>query len=79
MTAAFEIRNELLGKDTQVFAAQKSNYNSDVYLYKCAVCSYKPILDTDIPLETHHIHFQSCANSLGNFKELILLPICRRL
>jgi DNA mismatch repair protein MutS len=70
MTAAFEIRNELLGKDTQVFPAQKSNYNSDVYLYKCAVCSYKPILDTDIPLETHHIHFQSCANSLGNFKEL---------
>jgi len=70
MNAAFEIRNELLGKDTQVFAAQKSNYNSDVYLYKCAVCSYKPILDTDIPLETHHIHFQSCADTLGNFKEL---------
>ena len=70
MNAAFEIRNELLGKDTQVFAATQSNYNSDVYLYKCAICAYKPIVDTDIPLETHHIHFQSCADSLGNFKEL---------
>jgi DNA mismatch repair protein MutS len=70
MNAAFDIRNELLGKDTQVFAAQQSNYNSDVYLFKCAVCSYKPTLDTDIPLETHHIHFQSCADNLGNFKQL---------
>lgn len=70
MSAAFEIRNELLGKDTQVFAATQSNYNSDMYLYKCAVCEYKPTLATDIPLETHHIHFQSCSNSLGNFKEL---------
>ena len=26
--------------------------------------------DKDIPLETHHIHFQCCADSLGNFKEL---------
>jgi DNA mismatch repair protein MutS len=69
MNDAFEIRNELLGKDTQVFAATHSNYNSDVYLYKCAICAYKPILNTDIPLETHHIHFQSCADSLGNFKQ----------
>ena len=70
MNAAFDIRNELLGKDTQVYPSQKSNYNSDVYLYKCEICSYKPIHNTDIPLETHHINFQCCADNLGNFKKL---------
>jgi len=70
MNTAFEIRNQLLGNNTDVFAAQKSNYNPNVYLYKCEICNYKPSLKTDIPLETHHIHFQSCANSLGHFKEL---------
>ena len=70
MNTAFEIRNQLIGNKIEVFPAQKSNYNSNIYLYKCEICNYKPVLKTDIPLETHHIHFQSCADSLGHFKDL---------
>jgi DNA mismatch repair protein MutS len=70
MDCAFEIRNDLLGNELEVYHSTQSNYNKDIYLHKCSICEYKPILDTDIPLETHHIHFQSCSDSSGNFKEL---------
>lgn len=86
MNNAFQIRNELLGKDTLVYPSQKSNYNSDVYLYNCAICSYKPLYNNDMPLETHHINFQCCADDDGNFKELgfhkniehNLVSLCRK-
>jgi DNA mismatch repair protein MutS len=70
MDTAFQIRNELLGTNAEVFSAQQSNYNSNVYLVDCQICGYKPTHSTDIPLETHHIHFQSCASNTGHFKEL---------
>jgi DNA mismatch repair protein MutS len=70
MNMAFEIRNEILGNETQVFNAVQSNYNPNVFLEKCQTCGYKPTHSTDIPLETHHIHFQCNADQDGNFKEL---------
>jgi DNA mismatch repair protein MutS len=70
MDVAFEIRNTILGNDSLVFSSTVSNYNKDLYLVKCNVCGYKPIYDTDIRLETHHINFQCNADKDGNFKEL---------
>jgi DNA mismatch repair protein MutS len=86
MNMAFEFRNELLGNELEVYHAIQSNYNKDVFLHKCEICGYKPISDTDIPLETHHIHFQSCSNILGNFETLgfhknvehNLVALCRK-
>jgi DNA mismatch repair protein MutS len=69
MDQAFRIRNKLLGNDIHVFSAKKSNYNSNVFLEKCEICSYKPIHETDIPLETHHINFQCNADINGNFND----------
>jgi DNA mismatch repair protein MutS len=70
MTQAFEIRNEILGAESQVYAAVQSNYNADVFLEKCQDCGYKPVHASDIPLETHHINFQCHADSHGNFKTM---------
>ena len=69
MEQAFRIRNKLLGNDIHIYSAKQSNYNPNVFLEKCEICSYKPILETDIPLETHHINFQCHADLNGNFTE----------
>jgi len=69
MDVAFEIRNNILGNETQVFSSKKSNYNPNLYLSSCQLCGYKPIHETDIRLETHHIHFQCNADKDGNFQD----------
>ena len=70
MDTAFEIRNTILGNDVKVFHSTHSNYNSNLYLSNCQLCGYKPVHLNDIPLETHHIHFQCNADKDGNFVEL---------
>ena len=70
MDRAFRIRNEILGAESQVFVAAQSKYNKDLFLEKCENCGYKPLHDTDQPLETHHINFQCNADNNGNFSEL---------
>ena len=37
--------------------SKQSNYNSDLYMDMCQICSHKP-KKSEIPLETHHISFQ---------------------
>jgi DNA mismatch repair protein MutS len=69
MDQAFRIRNKLLGSDIHIFNAKQSNYNPNVFLEKCEICNYKPIIETDIPLETHHINFQCHADKNGNFAD----------
>jgi len=86
MDTAFSIRNKLLGNEIQVFNAIQSHYNPDVFLVSCKQCGYRPVLDTDIPLETHHIHFQCNADENGNFSNLgfhknaahNLVSLCRK-
>jgi hypothetical protein len=86
MDTAFSIRNTLLGNETRVFPAIQSHYNPDVFLVSCKQCGYRPILETDIPLETHHIHFQCNADENGNFSNLgfhknvahNLVSLCRK-
>lgn len=70
MDTAFSIRNTLLGNEIRVFNAIQSNYNPDVFLVACKNCGYQPVVETDIPLETHHIHFQCNADENGNFSKL---------
>jgi DNA mismatch repair protein MutS len=86
MDTAFSIRNTLLGNEIRIFPAIQSNYNPDVFLVSCKQCGYRPIVETDIPLETHHIHFQCNADENGNFSNLgfhknvahNLVSLCRK-
>lgn len=86
MDTAFSIRNKLLGNEIHVFNAIQSHYNPDVFLVSCKQCGYRPVLTTDIPLETHHIHFQCNADENGNFSNLgfhknaahNLVALCRK-
>jgi len=86
MDTAFSIRNTLLGNEIRVFNAIQSHYNPDVFLVVCKQCGYRPIVETDIPLETHHIHFQCNADENGNFSNLgfhknvahNLVALCRK-
>ena len=71
MNRAFEIRNSVLGNEASVFHGVVSNYNRSVINVACQLCGYRPLHDgKDIPLETHHIHFQCNADKDGNFKDL---------
>ena len=44
---------------------KKSNYNRKVKCKECQVCGYKPNKKNMMPLETHHISFQSTSDSNG--------------
>ena len=52
-------------KDHSIISKQKSKYNSAIYMTKCEICKYQPKGMNDIPLETHHINFQCCADKKG--------------
>jgi DNA mismatch repair protein MutS len=86
MDTAFSIRNTLLGNEIRVFNAIQSHYNPDVFLVSCKQCGYRPVVETDIPLETHHIQFQCNADENGNFSNLgfhknaahNLVALCRK-
>jgi DNA mismatch repair protein MutS len=58
---AFEIRNSMLAKKA-ILDSKKSRYNASKRLQHCEVCGYCPGKKTDIPLDTHHIHFQCTAD-----------------
>lgn len=58
ITQAYLIRNELIGKPKTLLSTKKSRYNKDKLVDQCELCSYKPVLKTDVPLDTHHINFQ---------------------
>jgi DNA mismatch repair protein MutS len=63
MESAFEIRNSLLNKNTEIVKSKRSRYNKSKILNECEVCGYAPCKQTDIPLDTHHIKFQCTANT----------------
>jgi DNA mismatch repair protein MutS len=54
MEIASSIRENV---DKTVIARSSSQYNSNVICYDCSVCG-------DIPVDTHHIQFQSTANKM---------------
>lgn len=55
---SFEIRNETL-KESEIYSSKVSRYNKQVFMDSCANCGSKK------NLHTHHIKFQSEANSEG--------------
>lgn len=65
---AFEIRDKVDKNKTEILRTKQSRYNSKKILDSCEICNYFPAMDTDLPLDTHHIKFQCTANS-ENFTE----------
>jgi DNA mismatch repair protein MutS len=66
MDVAFEIRNAITNRNTEVVKAKRSRYNRTKILNECEICGYTPTKKTDIPLDTHHIKFQCTADD-NNF------------
>lgn len=62
---AFDIRNELIGKKSEILSTKKSKYNPKKLVDECEICGYYPRKDTDIHLHTHHIDFQCNADQNG--------------
>lgn len=62
---AFQIRNELIGKKTEILSTKKSKYNTKKFVDECEICGYYPKKDTDLHLHTHHIDFQCNADKNG--------------
>lgn len=50
--------NNFLNDSNEILSTKKSHYNQKLYVDTCQICSYKPINNTDLPLETHHINMQ---------------------
>tara|TARA_B110000858_G_scaffold91225_1_gene105396 strand:- start:2957 stop:6040 length:3084 start_codon:yes stop_codon:yes gene_type:complete len=61
MKNAEKIRKELQGIDTFIIALDKSHYNKNVNIEKCAICNNESN-------DTHHINFQCNADIHGFFK-----------
>jgi len=59
---ANNIKNEISSKT--LISEKTSNYNSNIYMTKCMICSKIP-LENELPLETHHIEFQSKCDKNG--------------
>ena len=43
-------------------ATHPSRYNRKLWTEECAICHYRPLSNKHIPLDTHHIREQRCAN-----------------
>lgn len=65
ISTAFSIRNDIIGKRKEILVHKKSRYNKQKIVDHCEVCGYTTSSSNDIPLHTHHIHFQSSADSSG--------------
>lgn len=61
MKTAEKIRKELQGIDTFIIGLDKSHYNKNINIEKCAICNN----ESD---DTHHINFQCNADNNGFFK-----------
>ena len=59
---AFAIRNKMVNRSEKLVSTRRSRYNSKKILDSCEICEWKPLKNTDIPLDCHHIKFQCTAN-----------------
>lgn len=62
MNLAYEILNEVTGKNPEVVSAHRSRYHPEVYVDVCAICG-KTGQETE--LHTHHIQPQELADERG--------------
>jgi DNA mismatch repair protein MutS len=68
MELAETIRQNFDGEKISIETTTTSNYNKDLVVRECAICSYQPTTDTDKELESHHINFQMNCNPDGKIK-----------
>jgi DNA mismatch repair protein MutS len=64
----YKLREELIQGRNELII-KKSKYNAKKVLLKCEICNYTPKTKRDLPLETHHIHFQKDADARGFFSD----------
>lgn len=58
MDLTIKIKNELTNNFDTMISGKTSRYNSNLYMYKCELCSKNNVRGDKLPLETHHINFQ---------------------
>ena len=58
MDLTVKIKNELTNNFDTMISGKTSRYNSNLYVYKCELCSKNNVRGDKLPLETHHINFQ---------------------
>jgi DNA mismatch repair protein MutS len=63
MKRAMEYRNRKAG--TKTVEGKRSRYNSKKILVACEACQYRPVRESDLPLDTHHVNFQCHADKDG--------------
>jgi DNA mismatch repair protein MutS len=75
LNCAHKIRNEVMGKSTELCKTKKSRYNASVYVDVCGICGNKAE-------EVHHIQLQKFADAKGFIGTIHknhhsnLIPIC---
>lgn len=63
ISRAFKIRNQITPDKTEMGKVLKmSSYNKSLPVKYCQICKYSPKVETDIPLDIHHIKFQSSSD-----------------
>jgi len=81
---AFNIRDCLVNRKSEIVSAKKSRYNKKKIVDMCEICSYAPVKKTDMPLDTHHIQFQCEADSdnfIGSYHKnssFNLVVLCKK-
>lgn len=76
LSRANQIRQRLMGQDSEILTKKTSRYNSQVFMDNCLVCGGKSV-------DTHHIKFQSEADSQGFIGSMHknqaknLVPLCK--
>lgn len=63
ISRAFKIRTQITPLKNEMGKVLKmSPYNKAVPIKRCQICGYAPKLETDIPLDVHHIKYQSSSD-----------------
>lgn len=66
LARAFQIRKMITPIKTEPSSSIKlSRYNKTKSINNCEICNYSPKVETDMPLDVHHIKEQSIANCNG--------------
>jgi hypothetical protein len=71
LARAFMIRDRIeCDKSAQTLSPmaikiKRSRYNRNKLVQSCQVCNYSPRLETDIPLDVHHIKHRCTSNDVG--------------
>jgi len=73
---AYNIRNKLLNKSTEILTTKTSSYNNQLMMDKCTICGDN---GSTIPLDSHHIKYQKFFNEFDFNKNKLsnLVVLCK--